>query len=413
MNSPLRVLHVLNSPGGGATHCALDILRGLPRANYRPFLIVPSDPGEGQKRIYESLGADWRVVPMGWWNRKIRLSWPRRVVWSAMQNLQTWGHLRPVYQIAQCIRAWKVDLVHTHTGLIPWGAMAAKVLGVPHVWHIHEPNGKDLPFQYWMPDSLLESIIERSSDHVILVSRYVGELFRRSANRTPMTVAYQGVDMRPFGDPQPGKRLRESLGVKDDEVLVGMVAALTSVLKRHEVFVKMAAQLHKRRPRVRFAVFGQVPTQPTRWIYNGSYEYSERIRRLAGESGLSEHLILAGFHSDVAAIMNSLDILVHPSEMEGFGRVAVEAMAAGCPVIGSNGGGIAESVVDGETGILVKANDVDAFAEACEQLIDNPDRRRQMGAAGRQRAGNCFSTEEHIRQVTEIYDEVVRRRERA
>jgi len=278
------------------------------------------------------------------------------------------------------------------------------------VWHIHEANGKGKTFQYWLPDLLLGQVFERMSDHIILVSEYVGDLFRSRVTRTPMTVAYQGVDSETFQASESGKKLRESLGIDDDEIVVGMVGALTSTSKRHDLFLRMASRLSRSWPQTRFAVFGQIPVEPSTWLYNSAYEYSRRMQHIVEEEGLNGRFIWAGFHSDIPAIMSAIDILVHPSDVEGFGRVAVEAMAAGRPVIGSNRGGVAESVVDGETGFLVDANNVEAFAAACERLMSNPDLRRRMGEAGRAHAKSHFSTEEHIRQVERIYDHVVRRR---
>lgn len=410
MARPLRVMHVLNSCAGGATHCAIDIIRGLPCDQYCTFLILPSVPSEEQRRALASLGAEWQVVPMGWWNRKIRLSWPRRIAWSLNQNAQTVGNLRTIYRIARCVRAWGVDVVHTHTGLVPWGAITARVVGVPHVWHIHEPNGKGKPFQYWLPDALLARVFERSSDHIILVSKYVGDLFRKRATCTPITVAYQGVESRAFQASNSGKKLRRSLGIDDAEIVVGMVGSLTSTSKRHDLFVKIAGQLSRRWPLARFAVFGRNPVKPSSWLYNSSYEYARRMQRLVDEERLSDRFIWAGFYSDIPAIMGTMDILVHPSDAEGFGRVAIEAMAGGRPVVGPNGGGIAESVTDGETGFLVEANNIEAFAMACEKLMANPLLRCQMGEAGRKHAKKHFSSEEHIKQIARIYDEVVRTR---
>ena len=409
MARPIRVMHVLNSCAGGATNCALDIIRGLPFDQYQMFLVVPSAPNEEQRRALASVGAEWQIVPIGWWNRKIRLSWPRRIASSLNQNVQTIGNLRTVYRIAACIRSWRIDVVHTHTGLVPWGAIAARVVGVPHVWHLHEPNGTGKPFQYWIPDSLLRRVIERMSDHIILVSEYVGDLFRNRVTRTPMTVAYQGVESEDFRASDSGKKLRRSLAIEDNEFVIGMVGSVTSTLKRHDLFIKIAERLSRRLPHARFAVFGQVPVEPSSWLYNSAYEYARRIKRIVEEDRLSDRFIWAGFHSDIPAIMNAIDILVHLSDVEGFGRVAVEAMAAGRPVVAPNRGGIAESVVDGVTGFLVEANDVEAFAEACERLIANPDLRRRMGEAGRTHARSHFSTQEHFRKVTRIYDDVVRR----
>jgi UDP-N-acetylglucosamine:LPS N-acetylglucosamine transferase len=81
------------------------------------------------------LAAEWRVVPMAWWNRMTRLSWSRRAALTTIERLQTWGNLRPIYEVLKRIREWRIDLVRTHSGLISWGAVVAKRSGIPHVRH--------------------------------------------------------------------------------------------------------------------------------------------------------------------------------------------------------------------------------------------------------------------------------------
>lgn len=406
MKRLLRILHVLNSSGGGATLCALDLVRSLPRDRYLLSLVVPSEPEAMQRNVLHSLGVDWRVVPMGWWNHKIRLSWSRQIVWGMLDNIRTWGNLRSIYGISQCIRAWQIDIVHTHTGLIPWGALAARGSGVPHIWHIHEPDGAKKPFRYWLPDAWWAYLVERWSDYIVLVSHYVGDIFYRYSYGTPISVVYQGVDIERFSNSEAGKALRASLRIAENHVLVGMVAALTSTWKQHDLFVKMAARLRTKTPEARFVVFGHIPQKPTKWLYNSSYEYAMHIQRLVAEHGLSDRFIWAGFHSDVSAIMNAIDILVHPCDVEGFGRVAIEAMAARRPVVGPNRGGIAETVVNGKTGFLVPAGDIAAFADATEQLVVNDGVRQRVGAAGREHVAANFSLEQHAKQIAEIYEQV-------
>jgi glycosyltransferase involved in cell wall biosynthesis len=190
-----------------------------------------------------------------------------------------------------------------------------------------------------------------------------------------------------------------------------MVAGLTSTLKRHDLFTKTAGQLQRQFPEARFAVFGTVPRKPVKWLYNTAYEYSLGIQRLVQEEGLAERFIWAGFCPDVPTLMSSLDILVHPCDVEGFPRVAIEAMAAGKPVVGPNRGGIAESVVDRETGFLVDAGRVDAFVSATAQLIRDPELRREFGEKGRQRVKELYSQQQHVSLIDQIYSEVCGRRD--
>jgi len=160
-------------------------------------------------------------------------------------------------------------------------------------------------------------------------------------------------------------------------------------------------------PRVRFAIFGSEPARHSNPIYNQPWEYFERLKRQAQELGLDGRFIWAGFWQNIPQMMDAVDVLVHTCDIEPFGRVAIEAMAAGRPVVGPRKGGISESVVDGQTGFLVPAGNAGAFSRATAQLIVDDHLRAKMGEAGRVRAATCFSIDQHVRQISALYNEVI------
>jgi glycosyltransferase involved in cell wall biosynthesis len=116
-----------------------------------------------------------------------------------------------------------------------------------------------------------------------------------------------------------------------------------------------------------------------------------------------------GHVPDPAAIMSAVDVLVIPSDKESFGRVAVEAMAASVPVVGTRGGGVAEIVLDGETGLLAAPDDAAALADRIAALVADPARRARLGAAGRVRAENEFSLEASGARMLAVYEAAMRR----
>src|SRR5262249_1034091 len=370
-----------------------ELIRGLASERYELYLAIPGEPTESTKIECKSLGVKWQNIPMGWWNRKIRLDWTRRIAWATAQNVNTLANLRTIHGLTRCIRGWNIDLVHTHTGLNPWGAIAAKLTGVHHVWHIHEPNGNNQPFRYWLPDRLFANTLTHLSDYVVCVSNYVAEIFKSYQPCLPVEAVYQGIDLSRYSRTPECVMLRQALGIEKDEVVVGMVAGLSSMWKRHDLFVRMAGNLVRATPKVRFVVFGDFPSGTRKWLYNSSSNYADSIRRLVVEQGLANQFVFAGYHSNASAVMNAIDILVHPCEFEGFGRVAIEAMAAGKPVVGPNKGGVAESVVDGDTGLLFPAGDLDVLTAFCQRLIANPGLRTQMGKNGRARVAANFTLE--------------------
>jgi glycosyltransferase involved in cell wall biosynthesis len=112
-------------------------------------------------------------------------------------------------------------------------------------------------------------------------------------------------------------------------------------------------------------------------------------------------------NTEVIRAWANCTVAVVPSRWpEPFGRVALEAMGAGCPVVASAVGGLADLVVDGTTGILVPPGDAAALRAAIQQLLADPGRRKSMGNAGRRRAAE-FTASVVIPQVEQVYDEVV------
>ena len=113
----------------------------------------------------------------------------------------------------------------------------------------------------------------------------------------------------------------------------------------------------------------------------------------------------AGAMENAAALIEAFDIFVVPSRWEGFGRVAVEAMLAGVPVISSDVGGLPEVV--GDAGLLVDVDDVDGLAEAIGRLAGSGDLRTALGERGRRRAEKLFDNERMVKEVGAVYRTVL------
>jgi glycosyltransferase involved in cell wall biosynthesis len=126
-----------------------------------------------------------------------------------------------------------------------------------------------------------------------------------------------------------------------------------------------------------------------------------RLKRLATELRVSQHINFRGFVSDseLRAAYAACDVFVLPSAKEGFCLVYLEAMAECKPVVAANAGGVPDVVVDGETGVLIPPGDVGALTEALLTLLDNPEMQRQLGAAGAARVQTHFSFEQFVQRL--------------
>jgi glycosyltransferase involved in cell wall biosynthesis len=155
------------------------------------------------------------------------------------------------------------------------------------------------------------------------------------------------------------------------------------------------------------ALAARVPAAHVLLIGDG--EARAALEARAAGLGVAARLTIAGAVSDVTGLLAGADVLAAPSRNEGMGRVLVEAMALGLPVVGSTVGGIPDVIVDGECGRLVPADDAAALADALADLGTDAALRAKLGAAARPRA-EAFSTDVAAAAMGSIYERLVRAR---
>lgn len=231
------------------------------------------------------------------------------------------------------------------------------------------------------------SLYNRKVDGVIAISEKIAALLiEGGVQGEKIRVIYSGVDIASLEN-RPVPTERTSVPV------VGMVAALEE-RKGHRFLVEAAAELKREGQRLHYKVAGNGPER-------------EKLRELAVALGLQEEIEFVGFVSDVAAFLASIDLFVLPSLFEGLGVAALEAMAAGKPVIATEVGGLSELVEDRRTGLVVPPGDAHALARAIGELVSQDDLMRELGENGRRRVAERFTMERMARQNEAYYYELL------
>lgn len=393
---PARVLHVLNGASGGAAESTLQLIDGL-RDRGVDSVAVCHDSGTAEDRARLAAAVDGRllITHLWWWNRRTRVAAWKRPLLDLRESVRTGRGRRSGAEVERFARDQRVDLVHTNTILTPEGARSARSVGVPHVWHLRELVGPGQPFRFWREREFFARRVAPACDVLIANS---DETLRHVADWLPpgrAVVVPNGIDVDRYAGvlPPTGRT----------PVVVGMVANLTSRWKRHDLFVEAAGRVDPGLP-ARFVIVGRDPAAT-----GGHDPYAEGLRRRVDELGLGDRFEFAGFVADPVELMARLDLLVHPCAQESFGRVALEAMAAGRPVIGADGGGIATIVEPGVTGVLVPDEDPGALAAAIAGAVADEDQRVAWGEAGRARARAAFSLAATVDGVLAAYRTALRR----
>jgi len=311
-------------------------------------------------------------------------------------GLDSAAGLYELIKLAGYLRRERFRVVHTHdlwSNLM--GVPAARLACVPAIVssrrdlaHFDWYQGKR---RHWLRriQNLSGVVLANATpirDALISEDRFAPEKLR---------VIHNGVDTEKFQRAQRDRaRLFPDVG---NEMLVVLVGNMHSDVKGHPWLIAAAPTVVREFPEVRFVFAGDGELRPT---------FAAQVAQL----GLESTFKFLGRRSDIPEILASCDLAVLPSRAEGLPNAVLEYMAAGLPTIASRVGGMAELIQDGVTGLLVPAEDANALAGALLQFLRDPEQARQIANDGQRFAVENFSFERLIREIDELYGELLERR---
>jgi glycosyltransferase involved in cell wall biosynthesis/O-antigen/teichoic acid export membrane protein len=304
-----------------------------------------------------------------------------------LATLLTWAPLRA---LDRAVAGRRIDLVHSQTLAVLAGAWWARRRRVPHLWHVHEIVERPR----WLARAL-PALLARGAERVVCNAHATAAwvLGHQPGLRERLAVVWNSLDgSDAWASPDSlassaGPVASAPRGGPHTPLRIGLIGRINR-MKGQGVLIEAAEMLFgdARLPPFEIVIAGDAPPGQPQWR-----RWLEQ--RVAG-SPLAPHVELPGFVADVPALLATLDVLVVPSTAaESFGLVALEAMAAGVPVVASRIGGLPEVLGDGDAagGVLVPAGDARALAHALHELLRDGARRRRLGEAGRQRSRREFA----------------------
>jgi glycosyltransferase involved in cell wall biosynthesis len=382
----LRVIARLNV-GGPALHVAY-LSAGLRDRGYGTTLVAGSlaRGEESMDFVAQELGVP--VIRLGALHREIS---PFRDAIS-------------VFRLAHLIRMQRPHILHTHTakaGAI--GRLAAALAGdarppiIVHTYHGHVLRGYFDPVRTAL-FRMIETALARISTVLIAVSPQVrDDLVQMGvAPREKFAVVRLGIGLEErIPAEQNGDRAetRRQLGVPEGRFVVGWVGRMTGIKRTDDVLLGF----RKLREQGVDAVLCMVGDGPDR----------DQIELRARELGIVKHTLFLGYQEEVAPYFAAFDAMVLPSANEGTPVTAIEALAAGRPVVATRVGGVPDVVREGEDGFLVEAGDTDALAERLARLAKDDALRQRMGAVGRARVLPRYAVERLLDDMDRLYRELL------
>jgi len=377
----VKVIHVQKSAGiGGSERHLLALLPALARRGHEVRVVVLSAPGSATfTSALSAAGIPVAGIPAG-------------------PDLNPWL----VAWLSTIFRRERPHLVHTH--LIHadvHGQPAARLAGVPAVSTVHGTH----PFYRRPPWRTAAAIAGHLARRTIAISHHVADTLTEAGvvPQARVRVIHYGIDPAPWQETLARHHeARRRFGLDGADVAVGVASRLIAHKGHAELLRAMAIAAGQASP-LRLLVAGHGPLRAD-------------LERLARDLGISERVRFLGFIDDVAAFMAACDIVAFPTQPalgEGFGLAALEAMAAGRPVVATRVASLPEVVADGETGLLVPPGDPPALAEALVRLATDDGLRARLGAVAARRAAEQFSLEAMVEATLNVYTEVLDRQERS
>jgi glycosyltransferase involved in cell wall biosynthesis len=321
---------------------------------------------------------------------------------SLVRRISPINDLRGLIALFRHIRKIEPHIVHTHTSkagvlgrLVAWMARVPIVIHTPHghVFYGHFSRSLSRIFLQ------MEKLLSRITHHQIALTpeECNDYLSLRVSKPGSTTVIHSGVDLKQFSKgAKQGSRKRKELGITTDSLVIGYVGWLIPI-KGVTYLLDAMAEVVQRHSNSLLVLVGKGDE-------NGEEEI--KLRERVESLGLEDRVRFLGWRPDVNEIMGCFDIFVLPSLNEGMGRVLVEAMAAGLPIVASRVGGIPDLIENGENGLLVPPADPSALAKAISDLLSDKKRRNRIGEAGKKM---ClpYSAEAMVQQIDDLYTDLL------
>jgi glycosyltransferase involved in cell wall biosynthesis len=405
-----RVLYVTKYTGGGAAISLYRLLTGLDRDRYEPLVLCLRVLHPEFVAQVQALGVEVLTLATGG-DRSPGAELAtgegfRRWVPGLVHRFRwLYPHLRVGYRfcrselaqartIARAVRRIGPAMVHSNAGLPSSRPVivASWLAGVPCLCHVRNFD----------PLTWLDRRLAHRVDRFIFISRAVLEGYvAQGLVATGGEVIPNAVGPEAFSSPPEAQAIRRELGWSDRDFIVVNVGRLVR-WKGQDVFLQAMAQVADVVPHWRCFIVGEPDGDAE------SLAFAEELRTLAQDLGLAERVTFTGFRDDVLRLMKASDVVVHSaSTPEPFGRVIIEGMAAGKPVVATRGGGVVDIVEHGRDGLLVPLGDPRAMAEAVLAVQADPIWAGRLGARAQEKVRRQFTLDRHVERVQQVYQRIL------
>ena len=367
----VKVMHLIGSMDiGGAEKLTRLIIEALPREEFKSSVCCVKCGGYYADQLKEKGYPVYELIGI-----------PKHSPVSIINSVKAF------WRLYRLLRKERPDILHTHLFAASClGRIAAKVAGVRRI--ITTLHGIEYP----LIQSKIEPRFKALTTLYITDSHAAASKLSKTLGipLSSIMVIYNGIDMNEFSKPPTKICARKSIGFRDEEFVLGVIAHLY-MGKGHTFLFDSLAAIHSKTPGLKLVIVGDGHLRG-------------ELERQAAENLPSGSVLFLGQRGDVANLLAAMDLLVLPSSWEGFGIILTEAMYMNVPVITtSDGGGCAEVVAEEDGGLLVPSNDIPGMGRAILRFFGDDRFRKEQGMRGRERVERMFTVDVMGMRYAEAY----------
>jgi glycosyltransferase involved in cell wall biosynthesis len=312
--------------------------------------------------------------------------------------LATFLNMGRVLSLVKTIQQHRIDIVHTNSLVSFEGAFAAKLAGVPHIWHIRELFQDYNPrFHLILGKRLTKAIVHHLSSRVLCVSNYVLKQFTPYADARPnqYQTMYNAIECPPDAEEKVhAAPVSDTLNI----AYTGRVSDGKRFQDVIDAFCLLKERWQDRMP-FHLKVYGDFICE----------DFEQMVRYKIDTAGLAEHFELLGYRHNLDKCLVGMDLLLMPSSTEAFGRTMLEALVRGIPVVTSRSGAPLEVIEEGVCGFFHNPNSAPDLAACLEEIYAKRQELPEMRVRCVQHVREKFNLKQQIQQLDHLYQELLRR----
>lgn len=364
----------------------LDLVMHLDRNRYQPVVVCPEE-GELPEAL-RSEDIPTYIVPF-----------------YGIYARNPLHYFKTISRIRAIARKHSAKIIHVNQQYFSnYGVIVGRACGLPVIVHLRGVESEDFFNQFgrWVIKADKVICISQAVQSSLL--KYALEHFNKATASTltkRLSIIYDG--MRYQQKRIAPDILRKELGIPYGSKVIGIVGQVIPE-KGVSEFVEAANLIHKENDRAHFLVVGEDPYH--------SRNFLNQIKTRVAKLGLAEHFTFTGFRKDAVDMFHVMDVSVLASWQEAFGRVILESMITGVPVVATNVGGVPEIIENGKSGILIPKKNAEAIANGVMTVLNMPENDRISMAVEGRRSMMRFSIDAHVEQIQAVYEELLAKRSR-